>query len=68
MSNGWLIAIILLVLGLIVSNIMLLKASAKLDIKKPNADIKDLQQQLKSPNEQGEADDSTSASNRQRME
>lgn len=68
MSNGWLIAIILLVLGLIVSNIMLLKASAKLDIKKPNADIKDLQRQLKSPNDQGEADDSTSASNRQRME
>lgn len=68
MSNGWLIAIILLVLGLIVSNIMLLKVSAKLDIKKPNADIKDLQRQLKSPNDQGEADDSTSASNRQRME
>ena len=68
MSNGWLIAIILLVLGLIVSNIMLLKASAKLDIKKPNADIKDLQQQLKPPNHQGEADDSTSASNRQRLD
>lgn len=62
MSSWVLIAIIVLVLGVIVSNIMLLKASAKLEIKQPNADIKTIQQQLNASNENKKAGAQTPAS------